>query len=474
MRNRRGEMEILTIETPTLGDRSYVVVADGWAIVIDPQRDIDRVEELLVRRGVRLGSVLETHFHNDYITGGLTLARSQGAEYVVPSGPAIGFDARRIGDGASLRVGPLEVRVIDSAGHTDAHMSYEVRIKGEAHGVAFTGGSLLLGGTGRTDLLGGDRAEELARKQYRSVRRLGGQLPPATLIYPTHGFGSFCSAGPIEGGGTTLTEQLRTNMAFTTSEDDFVATVLSRLSPFPSYFGFMGPRNTGFPVSPRLDRLKELRLADVAALAANDRTRILDVRAREFSAAAHLEGSLCIDGSGPLASWFGWIAPIDQPTCIIAGTEQEAAAAQRELMRIGVDFISGAHITPGFSKGEEHGALKVASTPRASFADLAVRLKQDPAIAILDVRESNERATSHIAGSLHIAAHQLPDADLTVLQGKEVWTHCGAGFRSTIAASLLERRGVRSTIVDDRFFVAKEAGLQLISGEEPQTTIAAV
>ena len=463
MRNKSGDLEIITIETPSLGDRSYIAIVEHVAIAIDPQRDTDRIEEILVRRGATLHAVLETHFHNDYITGGLALARTTGAEYVVPTGPALGFDATRLEDDQQLRIGPMEIRVLDSAGHTDAHRTYEVRHVGAKVGVAFTGGSLLIGGTGRTDLLGAHRAEELARKQYHSVRRIGETLPPATLLYPTHGFGSFCSAGPVVGGGATLTEQLRGNPAFTLSEESFVTSVLSRLGAYPRYFNLMGPRNIGFPAPADLSPLRRLTLEDAAALANGGRSKLVDVRPRAESAAGHVAKSLCIDGSGALASWFGWIASIDQPIGIIAQSINEASAAQRELQRIGVDFIVGAHIADQVLV-QTSKVAPIVSTPRASFADLAVRIQRDPEIVIIDVREDDERADSYIEGSIHIPAHKLPTADLSTLKGREIWTHCGAGFRSAIAASLLERRGLRSTIVDDRFFVAREAGLPIHLG----------
>ncbi|HEY6570379.1 MAG TPA: hypothetical protein VIZ22_08825, partial [Candidatus Limnocylindrales bacterium] len=144
--------EIVTIETPTLGDRSYLAIAGGWAIAVDPQRDIDRVEAVLAERRVRLGAVLETHIHNDYVTGGRALALRHRASYVVPAGPKLSYEARRVAGGEELRVGPQSIVVLDAPGHTDAHSAYEIRVEGAASGTAFTGGSLLLGGAGRTDL----------------------------------------------------------------------------------------------------------------------------------------------------------------------------------------------------------------------------------------------------------------------------------------------------------------------------------
>ena len=211
-----------------------MALADGWAVAVDPQRDLDRVELVLATHGLLLGAVLETHIHNDYVTGGLALARRHRVPYVVPAGPSLGYDARRVGDGDELHVGPLSIAVIDSAGHTDAHATYDVRTSGATSGVAFTGGSLLLGATGRTDLLGAELAEPLARRQHRSVRRLAGLLPGETRLCPTHGFGSHCAAGHATGGGATIADQVRHNPAFELEEDAFVAATLGVSAPIPA------------------------------------------------------------------------------------------------------------------------------------------------------------------------------------------------------------------------------------------------
>ena len=171
-------VELVTLETPGLGNRSYVVIADGWAVAVDVQRDLDRVQTVLTERGVRLAAVVETHVHNDYVTGGLALARHWGAEYIVPAGPDLAFPARRGYDGDRIHAGPVDLRVINSPGHTDAHATYSLHVGDNPAMAAFTGGSLLLGGTGRTDLLGQHRAAQLAADQYWSARRLARLLPP--------------------------------------------------------------------------------------------------------------------------------------------------------------------------------------------------------------------------------------------------------------------------------------------------------
>ena len=197
-------VEVLPIETPPLGDRSYLVHDGEAALVIDPQRDIDRVIALAADAGVRVTHVAETHVHNDYVTGGLALARAAGAAYLVNADDPVSFARTPVSDGDRVEVGGMRVRALATPGHTYTHLAYVVEAAGAApgDGVAgvFTGGSLLYGSTGRTDLLGPDATGALTRAQWASARRLARELPDAARIFPTHGFGSFCSATQSDAG----------------------------------------------------------------------------------------------------------------------------------------------------------------------------------------------------------------------------------------------------------------------------------
>ena len=186
--------EVLPIETPGLGDRSYLVHDGSAALVIDPQRDTDRVTALAAEHGVRITHIAETHIHNDYLTGGPALAAATGAAYLVNAADPVAFDRTPVRDGDTVEVGDgLRLRVLATPGHTFTHLSYVLESAGQAAAV-FTGGSLLYGTTGRPDLLGPEHTGALARAQYASAQRLAG-LPGTTPVFPTHGFGSFCSAG---------------------------------------------------------------------------------------------------------------------------------------------------------------------------------------------------------------------------------------------------------------------------------------
>jgi len=188
--------EVVTIETTGLGDRSYLIHDGNTAVVVDPQRDLDRVLLAAQASAVRIALVLETHIHNDYVTGGLALAEATGADYIVAATEDVGFHRTAARNGDQFTFGSLALTAVSTPGHTPAHLSYVLH-DSTSHPVAvFTGGSMLFGAVGRTDLISADQTEWLTRAQYRSVRRLAEELPDDVAVYPTHGFGSFCSATP--------------------------------------------------------------------------------------------------------------------------------------------------------------------------------------------------------------------------------------------------------------------------------------
>ena len=220
---------VVTIETPSLGDRSYLIHDGAVAVVVDPQRDIGRVLAVAESRHVRITHVLETHIHNDYVTGGLALARHAGAAYVVAAAEEVGFERLGVGDRDLLSAGSLTVTAVHTPGHTPGHMSFVLGEAGQDPFAVFTGGSLLYGAVGRTDLIGPGLTEQLTRAQYRSVRRLAAELPPEVAVYPTHGFGSFCSATPITGTASTIGHERLANIALRSDEDTFVAELLAEI-----------------------------------------------------------------------------------------------------------------------------------------------------------------------------------------------------------------------------------------------------
>ena len=282
-------VEVVAIDTPALGDRSYLAHDGSVALVVDPQRDIDRVLALAAGRGVRITHVFETHLHNDYVTGGLALARLTGAAYHVNAADPVAFDRVPVRDTDVIEVSPvMSVRVLATPGHTFTHLSYVLLAAGHPHAV-FSGGSLLYGSTGRPDLLGKAHARELARAQYDSARRLATELPADADVYPTHGFGSFCSATQAEGTSSTIGRERAVNPALTLDQDSYVAETLAGLDAYPAYYAHMGPANAAGPAGPDLSPPRRAEAAELhRRIDAGE--WVVDLRARRAFAAGHLAG----------------------------------------------------------------------------------------------------------------------------------------------------------------------------------------
>ncbi len=439
-------LQVVAIDTPSLGDRSYLVADGGVAVVVDPQRDLDRVLALADELGVRITHVAETHLHNDYVTGGFALARATGAGYLVPARAEVAFERLAVGDGDVVEVGHrLAVQVVATPGHTFHHVAYLLVVDGRRVG-ALTGGSLLYGSVGRTDLVAADRTRELTHAQYASVRKLAEMLPAEASVYPTHGFGSFCSATRAQvGGSTTIGGEARANPALTWDEERFVTELLAGLDDYPAYYAHMGELNASGPSAPDLTPPRPVDPSEL-------RRRIdagewvVDLRARRAFAAGHLPGAVNFGMDGNLATYLGWLMPWGSPLILLGDSPEQVHDAQVELTRIGVDRPTGA-ATGSPAQWSGGGGLSTFAT--ASFAELAVA-RREPDVVVLDVRRDREWEESHIKGAVHIPLHQLRGRIGEIPDG-ELWVHCAGGYRASIAASILDAAGRRVVAVDDEY-----------------------
>jgi rhodanese-related sulfurtransferase len=404
---------------------------------------------------VRVTHVFETHLHNDYVTGGLALARATGAAYHVNGADRVAFDRVPAGDGDLIEVSAvMRVRVLATPGHTFTHLSYVLEAAGRPRAV-FTGGSLLYGSTGRPDLLGSVHADELARAQFASAHRLAAELPEDAGLYPTHGFGSFCSATQSAGSSSTIGRERQVNPVLTLAEDRYVSELLAGLDAFPAYYAHMGPANAAGPSGADLSPPSR---ADAAELGRRIEAGewVVDLRARRTFAAGHVAGALSFDLDGSFATYLGWLIPWGTPLTLLGRTAGQVAGAQRELVRIGIDRPAAAATG---SPADWAGGRALRSYPVAGFADLET-VRRHRQVVILDVRRDSEWAASHITGAVHIPIHQLPSR-LADVPGGEVWVHCETGYRASIAASFLDA-AVRTVVaVDDEYERAARVGLPL-------------
>lgn len=448
-------MIVVTIETPSLGDRSYLVHDGEVALVIDPQRDLDRVLAAAADAGVDITHIAETHLHNDYVSGGLALSRRTGATYLHAAAESLPFEHRGVGDGDIVEVGSLTVGVLATPGHTQHHLSYRVTEGGDDGGALFTGGSLLYGSVGRTDLVSPELTDTLTRQQYRSVRGMIDELPGTTRFYPTHGFGSFCSSS--QGGDDsdgTLAGERSVNLALTIEDEDtFVERLVSGLSDHPAYYAQMGPMNRsgGNPVD----------LSPPAPVDPTELSRrihrgewVVDLRSRRAYATDHVVGTISIELDDPFATYLGWLIPWGTALTLVADTSDELADAQRQLVRIGIDRPAGGADGGPDAWGTDH---ERSSYPAITFDQLADTQAERGGV-VLDVRRGDEWADGHLVDAVHIAIHQLLQR-LDEVPDEPLHVHCASGFRASIAASLLARAGKDVTLIDDDYDRVAELGL---------------
>ncbi len=447
-------MDVTIIETSGLGDRSYLVSDEGIGVVVDPQRDIDRILDLAAERGVRITHVLETHIHNDYVTGGLELSRVVGADYIVPAGDDVAYLRTPAAEGDIIEAGAMQLKVLHTPGHTHHHVSYALVDPAGKTRAVFTGGSMLHSTTGRTDLVGRQYTAELTRAQYHSVRRLADELPPDTEVYPTHGFGSFCSASPGSADASTIADERRTNPALTQDEQSYVTELLAGLTEYPAYYVHMGVINKSGPPPVDLSLPEPVNPAEL-------RRRIdagqwvVDLRNRTAFAAGHLAGSLGFELSESFVTYLGWLYRWGAPLTLIGQDTDQILTARRELVRIGVDHLAGAAAgdVDTFTDGAPLRCYRI-----ARFADLAGVLDGDDR-TVVDVRQRSEYDNDHIPGALNIPLHELIDRTNEVPMGTESWVYCASGYRSSIAASILDRAGRTVVLIDDTFDNAVKAAL---------------
>ncbi len=439
-------IEALTLAVPELGNRTYLIHDGAAAVVVDAPRDIDRVITAAATAGLRITFVAETHIHNDYVSGGSALATRLGVPYLVAAGERTAFERHPVRDGDEITVSPsFSLKVVATPGHTAHHVSYLAIDQGRPV-LACTGGSLLYGSTGRTDLAGDVHAEPLARRQFRSVQVLG-RLPDSVQVLPTHGFGSFCSPGASgDVDGSTIGEQRSTNLAFRALDEDvFVRQLLSGLTAYPSYYRHMATRNLAGAAEPDPTLPPTLDAKDFQR-ALGGSSWVVDLRVRSTFARSHLVRSVNVEHSLQFSTYLGWLLPEGTAPILMAETAERLAHAQLDLTRIGIDQLAGAYV------GELPPAVlerQVRSYPVRGFVDL-VEASRRPGQVALDVRRDDEWATGHLEGAVHLPLHELPD-HLTEIPDGTLWVHCAAGFRAGIAASLLEREGRSVVLVDDQF-----------------------
>ncbi|MGH7776666.1 MAG: MBL fold metallo-hydrolase [Candidatus Dormibacterales bacterium] len=439
-----GGVLIHQVRTPELGDSSYLVRAGEEVAVVDVQRDLDRFRRALAEIGGRVAAVVETHIHNDYVTGGAALAAEMGVPYVVAAGSGYEGGHRPVREGDTLEVGPARLRAMFTPGHTPHHMSYQVLVGGRVLAV-LSGGCVLLGACGRTDLVSPGRTEELARLQHSSARRIGA-LPGPTGIGPTHGAGSFCSgAVGAEETWTTVAEERGRNPAFLLGEDAFARSQTAGLPAHPSYYRRMAPINKSSPAGWAPSPIPRVDLATLAGMMGGG-VAVVDGRPRAEFATGHLRGSVSIEFGDLFSAYAGWVLPFGTPMALV-GHEAEVRLAARQCARIGIE---GIRAWSRASDGGPQEESRVTSFPVVDMGGLEAAWRAGA--TVLDVRDPTEWREGHIPGAVNVHVPLIPERLEEVRSlPLPVLVHCATGFRAAIASSLLDAAGVEVVLVDADF-----------------------
>lgn len=427
-----------------LGNSTHLVISErgGLAVLIDPLRDVDRYLDAATAAGVRVSHVFETHVHNDFVTGSRELAARVGARVVASAAGGLAFEHDAVADGDVVAVGDVSFTVLATPGHTPEHVSYLARDLSTpgAPPVLFSGGSLLVGGVSRTDLLGHEHTTGLGRQLFQSLHEKILPLADDVAVYPTHGAGSFCTATPDAARQTTVGEERRTNPFLQLARPDELIAELARVMPsYPTYFHHMrainqrGPRLLG-----GVPQLEPLAAADVAARMARGEA-VVDIRPVARYLEGHIPGVYHVELRPAFAAWVGWVVPFATPVVLVSETTDVHEEAVRQLVRIGYDELPG-FLAGGMGAWGQAG-LPIARLPVLTVAQVRQRLEHVEPLLVLDVRQDAEWADGHIAGACHVEAGALADDDHGLPRAVPLAAHCGHEQRSATALSVLERRG---------------------------------
>jgi hydroxyacylglutathione hydrolase len=431
-----------------LGHLSALIADEsaGVAAVVDPRRDIDIYLDAARAAGLQIGHVVETHLHNDYVSGGRELAAATGATHVIGAGAGLHYEHRSLRDGEAFDVGSLRIQALDTPGHTPEHVSYAVadRSRADEPLLLFTGGSLLVGAVGRTDLLGADNAIRYAAAMHHSLHDVILGHEDSVSVYPTHGAGSLCSTGISSTSWSTIGYERRHNPLVAPMEiDAFARALLAGQPAFPRYFARMRPLNQAGPrlLNGVVPLPRPLEVAE-ARDALDSGALLVDLRTAEEHSGGHVPGSLSIPAGTSFGTWLGWVVTDpDRPIVLLLRNPADWDDAVRQALRIGfegiVGYVRGGYLAwaeAGFGTGIG-GALEV-----GELAGALARGGPDAPL-VIDVRQPSEFEAGHVPGALAIGAGDLQDRLGELPRDRPIATMCASGYRSSVAASLLRAAG---------------------------------
>lgn len=441
-------MYIQQLYTACLSEAAYYLESNGEAAIIDPLRDISPYLELAASRKAVIRYVFETHFHADFISGHLELAKATGAPIIFGPGTRTRYPIHLAQDGERFSLGGLSVEVLHTPGHTLESSCYLLRDEKDAPVAVFTGDTLFVGDVGRPDLSSGDLSkEELASLLFDSLHQKIIPLPDAVVVYPAHGPGSSCGKQIGNETSSTIGQQKQENYALQTHDrDQFIQLVTEGLTEPPQYFPLNAKINQeGYgPLEEILEKgLRALSAADCQRAIQSGHVFVLDTRSPEAFSAAFVPGAVNIGLDGRFAEWAGSLLPFDQSILLIAEPGKEEETIIR-LARVGFEKFEG-YLKGGFAAWQD-AKLPIDLLIEVEADELAMDLPHDPNLLVVDVRKPAEFAEGHVEGAMNLPLATLNDpASMAAFDDHHnLYLHCAGGYRSVIAASLLKRQGIHN------------------------------
>lgn len=455
-------MYIEQLYTNCLAEAAYYVESDGEAAIIDPLRETEPYISLAKKRGAQIKYVLETHFHADFVSGHIDLARKVNAPIVYGPDANTGYPVHHAKDGEEMKLGKLTLKVLHTPGHTPESSCYLLLDEMGKEYAVFTGDTLFVGDVGRPDLLDGVMSrEELASMMYDSLNKKIKVLADHVIVYPAHGPGSACGKNIGKETFSTIGEQKKFNYALKDmSRDEFIQTVTEGILPPPQYF-FDDARINKMGYSSIDTVMKENSIPLSAARCKEELKKgaiILDTRNPDDFEKGFIEGALNIGLNGQYAVWVGTLIDIKQPLILVTDPGKESEAILR-LARVGYENVVG--YLEGGVKSWDSKLDKVKSITAEQM-----KLEVDKGVSVLDVRKPGEWQVSHLKEAQFIPLAGMPKNTEDLSKEKPHIVHCGGGYRSMIAISMMKKQGFKNLInVYGGFGAMVNAGMQVVTEE---------
>lgn len=437
-------MIVEQLYTNCLSEAAYFISDDGEAAVVDPLRDIDTYLQLAEKHDAKIKYIFETHFHADFVSGHLDLAKATGATIVYGPQTNAAFDFHMAKDGETFTIGNLKIKAVHTPGHTLESTCY-LLMDGEGREYCiFTGDTLFVGDVGRPDLFSGSMTkEDLASMMYDSLNNKIKTLPDHVIVYPAHGPGSACGKSLGKETFSTIATQKATNYALKDqSREEFIQEVTSGLNAPPAYFPVNAQINSQGYES--LDKIRDQALQPLSVAAFEDKVAagawILDSRPSTIFTEGFVPESISIGLDGRFAEWAGSVLPFDQELVLVTEPGKEEETVIR-LARVGFDKVTG-YLEGGFEAWQQAGK-KIDLIIDVEPEELAMDIPFDNRLQVIDVRKPSEFESGHVKG-----AENLPLSELTnplhmaqIDDEANLYVHCAGGYRSVIACSLMKREG---------------------------------